>query len=87
MHIGLPILGGHLPQGTYVPPSMSANFDAGTNVSISLHPDSREDVDRLNLALSEGSTEGRGMADMPCGAYRGSLEDRFGIPWQINQRD
>ena len=57
----------------------------GNNFSITLHPDSRDEADRLYAALSVGSAHAPGMADMQWGAYWGSFEDRIGIRWMINQ--
>jgi PhnB protein len=85
LHIALPILGGHVLEGTDVLPPLGHELHVGDNVSINLHPDSREEADRLYSALSVGSSHAPGMADMPWGAYWGSFEDRFGIRWMINQ--
>ncbi len=85
LHIELPILGGHVLEGTDMLASMGHEFVQGNNFSINLHPDSREQADRLYAALSVGSAFAPGMADMPWGAYWGSFEDRFGIRWMIKQ--
>jgi PhnB protein len=84
MHVQLPILGGHLLMGTDVPESMGFSVHQGNNVSISLHPDSREEVDRLFVALSAGGNPEMAMQDMFWGGYFGSLVDRFGVQWMIN---
>ena len=85
LHIELPILGGHVIEGTDALTSLGHDLQVGTNFSINLHPDSREEADRLYAGLSVGSAHAPGMADMPWGAYWGSFEDRFGIRWMINQ--
>ena len=82
MHVTLPILGGHLLMGTDVPESMGS-VTMGTNVYISLHPDSREEADRLFAALSDGGTVEMPMADQFWGDYFGSLVDRFGVQWMV----
>ena len=84
LHIELPILGGHVLEGTDALASLGHNLVSGTNFSINLHPDSREEADRLYVGLSVGSALAPGMTDMPWGAYWGSFEDRFGIRWMIN---
>jgi PhnB protein len=84
LHIALPILGGHVLEGTDAMASLGHQLTAGNNFSINLHPDSREEADRLYAGLSVGSAHAPGMADMPWGAYWGSFEDRFGIRWMIN---
>lgn len=85
LHIELPILGGHVLEGTDMIASLGHHAVVGNNFSINLHPDSREEADRLYAGLSVGSAFAPGMADMPWGAYWGSFEDRFGIRWMINQ--
>lgn len=84
LHISLPILGGHVLEGTDALTSLGHDARPGNNFSINLHPDSRDEADRLYAGLSAGSTGATGMADMPWGAYWGSFEDRFGIRWMIN---
>lgn len=84
LHISLPILAGHVLEGTDALTSLGHQLRVGDNFSINLHPDSREDADRLYAGLSAGSADAPGMADMPWGAYWGSFEDRFGIRWMIN---
>lgn len=84
LHIELPILGGHVIEGTDMLASLGHELNLGNNFSINLHPDSREEADRLYAGLSVGSADATAMAEMPWGAYWGSLEDRFGIRWMIN---
>lgn len=47
MHVALPILGGVLLMGTDAPESMGFHIKPGNNMYVSLHPDSREEADRL----------------------------------------
>lgn len=84
LHIELPILGGHVIEGTDMLASLGHELRLGNNFSINLHPDSREEADRLYAGLSVGSADATAMAEMPWGAYWGSFEDRFGIRWMIN---
>lgn len=56
----------------------------GTNYTISLNVDTKEEADRVYAALSAG-----GNATMPLsvtfwGAYFGTLTDKFGIQWIVN---
>ncbi len=83
MHVGLQILGGHFLMGTDVPESMGP-VTMGTNVYISLNPDSREEADRLFAALSGGGDAEMPLAYQFWGDYFGSLVDRFGVQWMIN---
>lgn len=83
MHVSLPILGGHLLMGSDVPESMG-KVTVGSNVYISLHPDTREEADRLFAELSDGGTVEMEMAEQFWGDYFGSFADKFGIRWMIN---
>jgi PhnB protein len=84
MHIGLPILGGHILMGTDAPESMGFKLNQGNNVYISLHPDSRSEADRLFGRLSEGGKVEQPMQNMFWGDYYGSFTDKFGVRWMIN---
>ena len=84
MHVALPILGGVLLMGTDAPESMGFTLNQGNNVYISLHPDTREEADKLFTALSEGGKVEMPMQDMFWGDYFGSLRDKFGVQWMIN---
>ncbi|MEI7511149.1 MAG: VOC family protein [Candidatus Peregrinibacteria bacterium] len=84
LHITLPILGGHLLHGTDAPESMGFTVNAGNNVHISLHPDTRAESDRLFTALSANGVVEMPMQDMFWGDYYGSFTDQYGIHWMIN---
>ncbi len=84
MHVELPIVGGHLLMGTDALESMGHKLVFGTNVSINLEPDAREEAKRLFLALAEGGTVTMELQDMFWGAYFGALTDRFGVQWMVN---
>jgi PhnB protein len=85
INIALPILGGHILMATDTIPGIDDTpLVNGNNVSITLHPDSREEADRLFAALSEGGQVHEAMADMFWGDYWGFFTDKFGIQWMIN---
>ena len=84
MHVGLPILGGHLLMGTDAPESLGQECTAGSNMYINLMPDTKAEADALFAALSEGGKVERPMQDMFWGDYFGSFADKFGIQWMIN---
>lgn len=86
MHVSLPILGGHVLMGNDVPESMGT-VNQGNNVYISIHPDSREEADKLFAALSEKGKIGMPMADQFWGDYFGDCTDRFGVQWMVNYSD
>ncbi|MGD9556473.1 MAG: VOC family protein [Mangrovibacterium sp.] len=84
MHVGLPILGGHILMGTDAPESCGFNLQIGNNVYITLMPDSREETRRLFKALSEGGKVEQELQDMFWGDYYGSCRDKFGVQWMFN---
>ena len=84
MHVGLPILGGHMLMGTDAPESMGFHVNQGNNVYINLEPDTRAETDRLFAALGAGGKVEMPLQDMFWGAYFGSLTDRFGVWWMFN---
>lgn len=84
MHIELPILGGHVIMGTDAPESMGFKVQSGNNVHLNLEPDTREETDRLFVALSKGGIITQPMQDMFWGAYFGSCIDKYGVHWMFN---
>lgn len=84
MHVELPILAGHALMGTDMVESMGHELVLGNNVTINLEPDTREELDRLYAALSEGGTDTAAPQDMFWGAYWGTCCDRFGVRWMFN---
>lgn len=84
MHVMLPTLGGHMLMGTDAVESMGQKHVPGNNVSISLHPDTRAETDRLFAALSDGGTVEMPLQVMFWGDYFGACTDRFGIHWMFN---
>ena len=85
INVALPILGGHILMGTDAPEAMGFKLNQGNNVHICLHPDTRDEADRLFAALSEGGTVEMPLTDMFWGDYYGSFVDKFGAQWMINQ--
>jgi PhnB protein len=83
MNIGMPILGGTVIMGSDMLESMGHKLKIGNNTTISLEADSKEEVDRLYKALSEGGSEMSAPQDMFWG-YWGVCLDRFGIRWMFN---
>jgi PhnB protein len=65
-------------------PGMGPPHIVGTNASISVHPDSREQADQIFAALSEGGTVTMPLADQFWGDYFGSVTDRYGVQWMLN---
>ncbi len=84
MHVALPILGGHVLMGTDALESMGHTLTVGTNISINLEPDTREETETLFRALAVGGKATMDLQDMHWGGYFGLLTDKFGIQWMFN---
>ncbi len=82
MHASLPV-GPSVLMGSDSVPGFGPPMAAGNNFSVFAHADSRADAERTFAHLSDGGRVGMPMQDMFWGGYFGSLEDRFGISWQI----
>ncbi len=54
----------------------------GNNVAVSVHPESKEEADRLFGALAGGGTKILPIAEFPWG-YCGMLIDKFGVKWVV----
>lgn len=83
MHVALPI-GGELLMASDALEAFGQTVTPGNNSYISVHPDSKEEADRIFNALSEGAEVEMPIADQMWGDYYGSLKDRFGIGWMVN---
>ena len=84
MHISLPVSDDIVLMASDILPSMGHKLNKGNNLYISLHPDSREEADRIFKELSEDGNIEMPIADQFWGDYFGSFEDRFGVRWMIN---
>ncbi len=84
MNVQLPITGGHLLMGTDSVAELGHELKPGNNVYIVVHPDSREEADRLYAELGEGGTLHMPMADQFWGDYFGDLTDKYGTQWMIS---
>lgn len=84
MHIGLPINKDQTLMASDTLESMEQKLVIGNNVYISVHPESKEDADRIFNALAEGGIVEMPIADQMWGDYDGSLKDTFGVQWMIN---
>ena len=83
MHVALPI-GDNTLMGTDSLESMGQHLQTGNNIQLSLHPDSKQEADRLYAALSAGGKPIMPMMDMFWGDYWGQLTDKYGILWMVN---
>jgi PhnB protein len=71
----LELMGADVPPGTEHRPQ---------GFSLSLHPDSREDAERLWAALLDGGEVVMPMETTFWAERFGMLTDRFGTPWMVN---
>lgn len=83
VHVALPV-GNNMLMGSDTMEGFGPPHQAGNNVHLSLHPDSKEEADRLYAALSGGGQQTMPMSDTFWGDYWGMLTDKFGISWMIN---
>ena len=87
MHVALVLTDGQMLMGSDMLPGMGPKRVEGNNFSISVHPESKQEADRLFNALAQGGTITMPIADQFWGDYFGSLLDRFGINWMVNYTD
>jgi PhnB protein len=87
MHVGLELPGGQMIMASDMIAGMGPSRVEGNNFSLSVHPDSREEADRLFNALAQGGTITMPIADQFWGDYFGSLTDQFGVNWMVNYSD
>jgi PhnB protein len=84
MHIGLPIGPSDVLMASDTLESFGQKLVQGNNAYISVHPDTKEEADRIFKALSAGGAVEMPIADQPWGDYYGSFKDKFGIMWMVN---
>lgn len=83
-HIALP-LGPHaMLMGTDVVDGMGGPFTQGTNVYITLEPESVEEAERLFNALCAGGRTEMPLQKTEWAEKYGSCADRFGVQWMVS---
>jgi PhnB protein len=83
MHISLPVGEDNVLMATDSLESLGMELKQGNNVYISVHPDSKEEADRIFNELSAGGTIEMPISDQMWGDYYGSFEDKFGVQWMV----
>lgn len=83
MHVSLPISKETILMGSDST-SQSGDVKMGTNISISINTDSKDEADKLFNGLSAGGTTIMPMENTFWGAYFGMFIDQFGINWMVN---
>lgn len=84
MHTAIALPSGATIMASDTLPGMGPERVVGTHATISLHPSSREEADRVFASLSEGGAVTVPLADTFWGAYYGALTDRYGVQWMLN---
>src|SRR3989344_8802879 len=84
MHRGLAINKDHIIMATDILESLGQKLVQGNNFYVSIHPDSKDEADRIFKALSKGGKIEMSIANQPWGDYYGSLKDKFGVQWMVN---
>jgi len=82
MHISLPLGHGTLLMGSDVP-EMYSNATIGSNISISINAESKEEADRIFNGLSAGGQVTMPMENAFWGSYFGMFKDQFEINWMV----
>jgi PhnB protein len=82
MHMALPI-GSNMLMGSDTPEGMG-QVTRGTNVSVSVHPDSEEEARRIFNGLAAGGNVTMPFEKAFWGDFFGMLTDKFGINWMVN---
>ncbi|WP_281226825.1 VOC family protein [Flavobacterium aquiphilum] len=83
MHISLPIGKDSILMGSDSN-SASGPVAFGSNISISINTESRDEADKLFNGLSAGGSPFMPMSQTFWGAYFGMFVDKFGIHWMVN---
>ncbi|WP_073096079.1 VOC family protein [Cyclobacterium lianum] len=87
MHISLPIGKDTILMASDILPSMGHTLKKGNNLYISIHPESKEEADRLFAGLSDGGEIEMVLEKQFWGDYFGSFSDKFGVLWMVNYSD
>ncbi len=84
LHVGLELPNGQMLMASDTFEGMGPPRVEGNNISISLHPSSKAEADRIFNGLAEGGAITMPIADQFWGDYFGGLTDKFGINWMVN---
>ncbi len=84
MHVSLKISDQVKIMASDTSPSMGHVWIKGNHNHISLHPDTKEEGERLFNGLSTGGTVEMPYEKAFWGSYYGNFEDKYGIGWMVN---
>lgn len=83
MHVSLAI-GDNYLMATDALESYGQKVEPGSNVYISVHPETEEEARRIFEGLSKGGEIEMELQDTFWGALYGSFTDKFGVNWMVN---
>jgi len=84
MHISLPISKETVLMGSDTGGDWGGKYKQGTNFSISINTDTKEEADRIFTQLSNGGHITMPMDKTFWGSYFGMFTDKFGISWMVS---
>jgi PhnB protein len=84
MHVALPIGEHDLLMASDALRSLGQELVPGNNAYVSVHPESKEEADRIFDGLSAGGEIEMPMGDQAWGDYFGSFTDRYGVRWMVD---
>lgn len=83
MHVSLPISKETILMGSDSHPKFG-DVTSGSNMSIAIGADSKEEADKLFTGLSKGGKITMPIADTFWGDYFGMFTDKFGFEWMVS---
>ena len=84
LHIALRISEQTILMASDTDPSMGHQHIPGNNIHLSIHPNNKEEADRIFSGLSQNGSVEMPLQNTFWNAYFGSCTDQFGIRWMIN---
>lgn len=84
MHAALRLKDGTTLMGSDNIGASGVAYAAGNNFSLSLHPESEQEAEKLFNRLSEGGKVTMPLQKTFWNAYFGMFTDKYGIQWMIN---
>lgn len=86
LHAGLPI-GNDMLMISDAPEGQDHTVIRGTQVHVSVHPESKKEADRIFALLSEGGSVSMPLSTQFWGDYFGMCQDAFGVSWMVNYHE
>ena len=84
MHVSLPLGKNTILMGSDAGGDWGKQVKMGTNFSLSVTAETKEEADRFFEALSKGGDAIMPMGDVFWGSYYGMCKDKYGINWMIS---